>query len=229
MQDENRRLTKQLAATTPTGQLPTTPTAPSPSHQPNEGQVIQNLTLQLEKQRDELKAKDHELLEHNTENDQLNIQNERLKNSSRESRKRQKILQMQIRTLCEERADFLAQMQDQHREIVTLKQRLGIAEKENEDLISREDDDKPRFTTAELKEVLSERNELKHRVNDLEEELAACKPLPETRKKSEDQTVVEEQEEDEEEEDRPVQGPLPCDPEDAPWKKNDSDSGIRKL
>lgn len=107
--------------------------------------------------------------------------------------------------MCEERADFLAQMQDQHREIVTLKQRLGIAEKENEDLIcGKEEDDKPRFTTAELKEVLSERNELKHRINDLEEELAACKPLP-------DKSVIASQENDitkdeDEDEERPVQG-----------------------
>lgn len=218
---------KQIAST-PTGTLPPVSTIPSPSHQPNEAQVIQNLTLQLERQRDELKTKDREILEQSTELDQLTIQLDRLKNAGRESRKRQKILQMQIRTLCEERADFLAQMQDQHREIVTLKQRLGIAEKENEDLIcSKEEDDKPRFTTAELKEVLSERNELKHRINDLEEELAACKPLPD--KNEEESKETEPIKEDDEEEERPVQGPLPCDPDDAPWKKTDSDSGIRKL
>lgn len=65
---------------------------------------------------------------------QLNIQIERLTNSGRESRKRQKLLQVQVRSLVEERADFLAQLQDQHREILSLRKRLGIAEKENEDL-----------------------------------------------------------------------------------------------
>lgn len=30
-------------------------------------------------------------------------------------------------------------------------------------------------------------------------------------------------------EDLPVQGPLPQEPEDAPWKRSDSDSGIRRL
>lgn len=59
---------------------------------------------------------------------------ERLNNSGRESRKRQKLLQVQVRSLVEERADFLAQLQDQHREIIALRKRLGIAEKENEDL-----------------------------------------------------------------------------------------------
>lgn len=65
---------------------------------------------------------------------QVNIQIERLTNSGRESRKRQKLLQVQVRSLVEERADFLAQLQDQHREILSLRKRLGIAEKENEDL-----------------------------------------------------------------------------------------------
>ncbi|XP_063704914.1 RILP-like protein homolog isoform X2 [Culicoides brevitarsis] len=224
LQDENRRMQKQIA-TTPTGIISESPSIPSPSHQTNEAQIVQSLTLQLEKHRDELKTKDREIIEQSTELDQLTVQLDRLKNAGRESRKRQKILQMQIRTLCEERADFLAQMQDQHREIVTLKQRLGIAEKENEDLIcGKEEDDKPRFTTAELKEVLSERNELKHRINDLEEELAACKPFSD---KNESVAFI--PNEEEEDGDRPVQGPLPCDPDDAPWKKTDSDTGIRKF
>lgn len=65
---------------------------------------------------------------------QLTVQLDRLTNSGRESRKRQKLLQVQVRSLVEERADFLAQLQDQHREIIAMKRRLGIAEKENEDL-----------------------------------------------------------------------------------------------
>lgn len=66
---------------------------------------------------------------------QLTVQIDRLTGSGRESRKRQKLLQVQVRSLVEERADFLAQLQDQHREINALKRRLGIAEKENEDLV----------------------------------------------------------------------------------------------
>lgn len=31
------------------------------------------------------------------------------------------------------------------------------------------------------------------------------------------------------EDDPPVQGPLPYEPDDAPWKKNSSESGIRKF
>lgn len=85
-----------------------------------------------------------------------------------------------MRQLCEERADFLAQLQDQHREIVLLKRSLGLAEKENEDLTKPHDENdpnRPRYTTNELKEIMSERDDLKSRICDLEEELKACKPL----------------------------------------------------
>lgn len=116
---------------------------------------------------------------------QLNIQLERLKTSGRESRKRQKMLQLQIRSLVEERADFLAQLQDQHREIVSLKNRLGMAEKENEDLswdLSKchdADSNEARFSTTELKEILVERDHLKAQICDLEAELKHFRPSEE--------------------------------------------------
>lgn len=73
--------------------------------------------------------------------------------SSVEAKRKAKIVQSQIQTLCEERADFLAKIQDQHREMITLKKQLGIAEKENEDFmcLAEEESHKPRFTVAELK------------------------------------------------------------------------------
>jgi hypothetical protein len=100
---------------------------------------------------------------------------------------------MQARGLVEERADFLAQLQDQNRELINLRGRLGMAKKENEDLsklqgypdltnkaiYDLDDPDRPRFTTAELKEILHERNELKARVSDLEDELELYRPKPE--------------------------------------------------
>lgn len=78
---------------------------------------------------------------------------ESLKNSTTESKRKTKIVQSQIQTLCEERADFLAKIQEQHREMISLKKQLGIAEKENEDFmsLSEEESNKPRFTVSELK------------------------------------------------------------------------------
>lgn len=227
LQEENRRLTKQVSSLANKDSQSAQPQS-SPGHHPDEISVINNLTLQLERQRDEIKRKDRELCEHSEQIETFENQVERLKASTRESKKRQKLLQAQVRNLCEERADFLAQIQDQHREANSLKQRLGIAEKENEDL-SIESEDKPRFTTAELKEVLSERNELKHRINDLEEELANLKPIEPRTPTPPPPEIVEEPIIDDPNEERPVQGPLPYEPEDAPWKKSESNSGIRKL
>lgn len=86
-----------------------------------------------------------------------------------------------MKTLCEERADFLAQLQDQCREINQLRKRLGLAEKENEDLVQSYDDDqndpnRPRYTTRELKELISERDELLTTIDNLNEQLAELKP-----------------------------------------------------
>ncbi len=65
-----------------------------------------------------------------------------------------------------------------------LARRLGSAEKECEDLnlvsSSKEQEDKerdrPKFTLPELKDILQERNSLKARVSDLEDELAVYRP-----------------------------------------------------
>lgn len=80
--------------------------------------------------------------------------------------------------------------------------------------------------------MLSERNELKKRVNDLEEELASFKPTisppsliptPEPQQNPMLESVYDPY-------DLPVQGPLPQEPNDAPWKKStQTPSGIRKL
>lgn len=59
---------------------------------------------------------------------------ERLQSCIRELRRKHRSLQNQVRTLCDERADFLVQLQDQKRKIGSLTQRLGLAQKENEDL-----------------------------------------------------------------------------------------------
>jgi RILP-like protein 1 len=141
-----------------------------------EAGLVQKLEEQVSKQRNEIKQKNSELQEKIEFFEQFSVEMEQQRNQNSEIKKRSKSLQNQIKTLFEERADFLAKIQDQQREMTTLKEKLGISENEIEDL-ERDESTKPRFTIAELKEVLSERNELKNRVNDLEEELMAFKPL----------------------------------------------------
>lgn len=64
----------------------------------------------------------------------MTTQVDRLTTTGKELRRKHKIVQNQVRNLIDERADFLGQLQDQQREISILRQNLGVAEKENEDL-----------------------------------------------------------------------------------------------
>ncbi|CAL1683441.1 unnamed protein product [Lasius platythorax] len=218
LQEENRRLAEALQES-----RSDTITA----SQEVDVAVLQHLRSMIDKQRDQIRARDRELSQKTAEIENLTAQVEKLTVVGRELKRKQRQAQMQARGLVEERADFLAQLQDQNRELINLRGRLGMAKKENEDLsklqgcpdltnkaiYDLDDPDRPRFTTAELKEILHERNELKARVSDLEDELELYRPKPEI---------------PEDDKDAPVQGPLPYEPDDAPWKKS-SESGIRKF
>ncbi|KAM0734331.1 RILP-like protein-like protein [Formica fusca] len=217
LQEENRRLAEALQESSDTI---------TPSQEVDIA-VLQHLRSMIDKQRDQIRARDRELSQKTAEIENLTAQVEKLTVVGRELKRKQRQAQMQARGLVEERADFLAQLQDQNRELINLRGRLGMAKKENEDLTKLQgcpdltnkaiydldDPDRPRFTTAELKEILHERNELKARVSDLEDELELYRPKPEI---------------PEDDKDAPVQGPLPYEPDDAPWKKS-SESGIRKF
>lgn len=260
LQEENRKLVKDQ-----------NPNQQSPSTPPDliqDAEMLQRLKDNLEKQRDEIREKEKLLQEKCLAVDNLKSQIDRLTTTSRELRRKHKSMQNQVRTLCDERADFLVQLQDQQRDINALRQRLGLAQKENEDLVKcdlpfpankaiydLDDPNRPRFTTQELKDILHERNELKARVSDLEDELETYRPKKKAESfknrlfsfganardgfsssinnnyyNSDDKTPspVEEAQPYPVDEDAPVQGPLPYEPDDAPWKKN-SESGIRKF
>lgn len=222
LQEENRRLAEAVRESQSDSQH-----SAYPASQEVDVSVLQHLRSMIDKQRDQIRARDRELTQKNLEIENLTTQVEKLGVVGRELKRKQRQAQMQARGLVEERADFLAQLQDQNRELIQLRGRLGLAKKENEDLSKSQgypdltnkavydldDPDRPRFTTAELKEILHERNELKARVSDLEDELELYRPKPET--------PIDDK-------DAPVQGPLPYEPDDAPWKKS-SESGIRKF
>ncbi|XP_004536387.1 RILP-like protein homolog [Ceratitis capitata] len=266
LQDENKRLVKQTqdlqSSSAHSSGLGASLTESIISITNNElhsaltdTQVLQRLKEQIYKQRDELKQKEQELQEKYEDIEGLHIQIERLKTSGEDAHRRRKALQAQVMTMCEQRADFLAQLQDQFLEINQLRQQLGLAEKENEDLVKSYSDDpndpnRPRYTTLQLKELMRERDELITTVDNLTEELKALKPSSakvagggggggggdsSSYDYDDDDDVDEESQEAHEavcgtppDHDAPVQGPLPYEPDDAPWKKS-SESGIRKF
>nr|XP_022908038.1 RILP-like protein homolog isoform X2 [Onthophagus taurus] len=261
LQEENRRLAKQDLK----------PLKDSP--ETGDGLILQRLQTALEKQRGELRIKEACIQEKCNDIDKLKSQVERLKINSRELSRKHKSFQSQVRQLCDERADFLVQLKEQQRDLIGLRQQLGLAQKENEDLTKSsptlpsnlivynvDDPNRPRFTTSELKDILHERNELKARVSDLEDELETYRPKEKIQ--TENIRSIETKHEqtfssgsinvenveisddlskefpvidvvsviDPVDEDAPVQGPLPYEPDDAPWKRTaSSESGIRKL
>ncbi|KRT80375.1 hypothetical protein AMK59_8729, partial [Oryctes borbonicus] len=250
LQEENRKLSRQDVKPVQEAQNDISG---------GDGIMLQRLQASFEKQRDELRLKDKLVQEKCNDIEMLKLQVERLTGTSRELRRKHKSLQLQIRNLCDERADFIVLLQDQQRDITFLRQRLGLAQKENEDLAKSsavlpsdvvvykvDDPNRPRFTTAELKNILHERNELKAKVSDLEDELENYRPKDQIESnrnlkqginsnkivddnpeslKNELESVNREYPFDE---DAPVQGPLPYEPDDAPWKKS-SESGMRKF
>lgn len=52
---------------------------------------------------------------------------------------------------------------------------MEVPDLKNKILYDADDPDRPRFTTSELKEILYERNELKAKLNELQDELAVYK------------------------------------------------------
>lgn len=57
-----------------------------------------------------------------------------MRHLNRELRRRQRLSAGQMRSLIDERAELQAALQEEHRQTAALKQRLGLAEKENQDL-----------------------------------------------------------------------------------------------
>ncbi|CAL4092190.1 unnamed protein product [Meganyctiphanes norvegica] len=225
LQDENRKLSASIESNE--GTIITS----NGAGQEMDMKVVVRLQEVIANQREELHKSERETHEKSKELESVSSQLEKVNHVNRELRRRQRINASQMRSLIDERAELQAALQEETRAVGILRQRLGLAQKENEDLASvssdsldlsnklvfdRDDPNRPRFTMTELKEILYERNELKARVSDLEDELELFRPKEE---RQQDAT---------EEVDPPVQGPMPFEPEDAPWKKG-NDSGIRKF
>jgi len=270
LQEENRKLSSSLTAATERD------SAFSEDESYIEIDLVNKLQSIVEKQREQIRNLDNNLSEVKSDLDELHGQSEKLSSSNKELRRKLRQSQAQMHCLVDERAELQVTLQDQQRETAILAKRLGLAAKENEDLAQSatvepdmkgkivyelDDPNRPRFTLAELKDILQERNSLKARVSDLEDELelyrpnTRCKSLASPRTSSQshhesgcdcafhsgtehvehfsghpslglEASLDSDSETDSSE--RPVQGPLPFEPEDAPWKRNET-SGIRKF
>ncbi|CAH2052201.1 unnamed protein product, partial [Iphiclides podalirius] len=226
LQDENKRLRRTINAPADGTSAP-----PSPARE-HDQEVLSRLSSTAEKQRATLRHQELQLQEKQQLIESLTNQVDKLAQVSRDLRRKQKQLQNQIRLVCEERSELTAIVQSQQRDIAALQQSdaqnkkctscgAGIPE-----VVDDEDQSsKPTFSVRELRAILHERNELKLKLNRAEEQLQALQieTQPDSTSSDTSPSVSTTVKEDDE---APVQGPLPAEPDDAPWKRN---SGIRKL
>ncbi|XP_054450147.1 RILP-like protein 1 isoform X2 [Pteronotus mesoamericanus] len=198
-----------------------------------ERQVMKKLKEVVDKQRDEIRAKDRELGLKNEDVEALQQQQTRLMKINHDLRHRVAVVEAQGKALIEQKVELEADLQTKEQEMGSLRAELGKlrerlqgeprqngaqepeAEPGGEESISEaekaamelKDPNRPRFTLQELRDVLHERNELKSKVFLLQEELAYYKS------------------EETEEENRMLQPPPIAHPRPSPQPE----SGIKRL
>lgn len=199
--------------------------------------LMQKMTVLVNRQKEQLRQQELSSNQKNAEFDSLQGQMEELKRQNRELLKMQQSARTQVISLVEEKEQLQMRCQDQEEELSSLQENLGVVCKTNEDLSKAsgvptcsntvtydvDDPERPRFTVRELRKILFERNDLKARVSELEDELELYRPKSGTNPSRQPERSSSPAAED----DGPVQGPINKEPDDAPWKKRDS--GIRKL
>ncbi|XP_059894502.1 RILP-like protein 1 isoform X4 [Gadus macrocephalus] len=167
-----------------------------------ERQVMKKLKEVVDKQRDEIRAKDRELTLKNEDVEALQQQQNRLMKINHDLRHKISVVEAQGKALIEQKVELEAGAQARGQEVGALRQEVtrlrerlqGVApgaeaEEERPSLsptqeaqgeeeaagLDQKDPNRPRFTLQELRDVLHERNELKAKVFLLQEELAYYK------------------------------------------------------
>ncbi|XP_049909432.1 RILP-like protein 1 isoform X1 [Epinephelus moara] len=168
-----------------------------------ERQVMKRLKEVVDKQRDEIRAKDRELTLKNEDIEALQQQQSRLMKINHDLRHKISVVEAQGKALIEQKVELEAGAQARGQEVSALRQEVArLKERLQGDLpaqnpeepppqppspaeealceeeagsLDPKDPNRPRFTLQELRDVLHERNELKAKVFLLQEELAYYK------------------------------------------------------
>ncbi|XP_044529081.1 RILP-like protein 1 [Gracilinanus agilis] len=165
-----------------------------------ERQVMKKLKEVVDRQRDEIRAKDRELGLKNEDVEALQQQQSRLMKINHDLRHRITVVEAQGKALIEQKVELEAYLQTKEQEMGSMRAEIGkLREKlkgepsqngeeatetelggeeyisESEKAAMEKDPNRPRFTLQELRDVLHERNELKSKVFLLQEELAYYK------------------------------------------------------
>ncbi|XP_033953592.1 RILP-like protein 1 isoform X2 [Pseudochaenichthys georgianus] len=152
--------------------------------QRQEREVMLKLKEVVDKQRDELRAKVQEITTISKEVEALQEQLERFMKMNAELRHKQNVLQVQLKSVVERKADMEADLKEKTKEIENLQTQLDItnsngpsnrnqtaSESKKESTVEQKDPDPPCFTKKEVRGILFERNELKTNLFLVQEEL----------------------------------------------------------
>ncbi|XP_030296751.1 RILP-like protein 1 [Sparus aurata] len=152
--------------------------------QRQEREVMLKLKEVVDRQRDELRAKVQEISTISKEVEALQEQLDRFMKMNAELRHKQDILQAQLKSTVERKADMEADLKEKNKEIENLQAQLdrtnsnGPASPSQSARVStkklavtQKDPDQPCFTKKEVRDIIFERNELKTNLFLVQEEL----------------------------------------------------------
>ncbi|CAI2348018.1 unnamed protein product [Caenorhabditis sp. 36 PRJEB53466] len=238
LMNENRNLSTTVSS------LPVHNDSPvSSSMREADLKMLLELKEMSSQQKDEIKAlqKDVDTYQCQVENLQNSI--EKLIRQNEELLRKNASLQKQGRIIVEEKMEVLKRLEKTEESNIELKKLVKETDRACKDMqVANQDNNEPRFTLSELREVIKEKNILKGRVMELEEELEQFKPGA----KKEIMRLDDDDDSDRlapcldtstatcsgaEEDDLPVYGPMPKEPDEKlhPWKYERKDSGVRKF
>ncbi|XP_034556180.1 RILP-like protein 1 [Notolabrus celidotus] len=152
--------------------------------QRQEREVMLKLKEVVDKQRDELRAKVQEITTISKEVEALQEQLERFMKMNAELRHKQNVMQAQLKSTVERKADMEADLKEKSKEIENLLAQLDRTNSNNpaglspagrfstkKQTVDQKDPDQPCFTKKEVRDILFERNELKTNLFLVQEEL----------------------------------------------------------
>ncbi|KHJ93478.1 hypothetical protein OESDEN_06613 [Oesophagostomum dentatum] len=177
LMSENKTLSTTVSSLPNTVESPTT----AAMHE-EDVKLMFELKEMSHKQKEEIKAlqKDVEQYACEVENHgyfQLQNSIEKLIRQNEELLRKNASLQKQGRMIVEEKMEIIRRLEKTEEANIQLRRMLSDTDRACKDLQQASQlDDEPRFTLAELREVLQEKNVLKGRVMELEEELENLRP-----------------------------------------------------
>uniref|UniRef100_A0A1I7VT05 RILP-like protein 1 n=1 Tax=Loa loa TaxID=7209 RepID=A0A1I7VT05_LOALO len=184
------------------------------------------------KQKEQIKELQKDISTYSCEVENLHNSVEKLIRQNEELLRKNASLQKHGRMLVEEKSEIIKRLQLTEEANIKLTKLFKDATRQCKDLQQCQMDDSdnaPRFTLSELREVLQEKNLLKGKVLELEEELEQLRPS--RRRESVASDSSREFDRSVQTEEYVVYGPINREPEEKlyPWKYERKESGVRKF